>query len=63
MAKDLLEVSKRCIWVVTIFVMSNYLEQFAANCFTIVEFERLIPANSKISVSQPESLFHFLKII
>ena len=56
-AKDFLEVSKRCFWVVSIFAMSNHLEQFAVNSFTFVEFERLIPASSKIFISKPDTTF------
>ena len=32
--------------------MSNHLQQFAVNSFTIVESERLISANSKIFISK-----------
>ena len=41
------------------FVMS--LEQFAINAFTFAKFKRLIPANSKIFISQLDN-YHFLQI-
>ena len=58
--KVLSELSKRCFWVVRIFVMSNHLEQFAVSFFTFAEFERLIPTNSKIFISQPYTTFYKL---
>ena len=39
-----------------------FSEQFAINAFTSVKFERLIPANSKIFISQLDT-YHFLKIV
>ena len=40
--------------------MSNHLEQFAVSFFTFAEFERLIPTNSKIFISQPYTTFYKL---